>query len=386
MLTDSPEIKTIVKGIKSGEVTLTNALLSTLYTIMVDYVSPQRCRRFLEGVMNTTEGVLFCSECGQPKIRSTLTPVFGFDLICPECMSEYYTTDGNGSIQHRLDYNPNSLPSRIDGLHSYDSRRAEELGVLHTAQEQKQIDRLGYNNLPYLGIELECEARSNCPGDTIARSVRDALSGLVICKHDGSLHNGMEIVSRPATFAAHKDGIWEPFFQENDGPAQYLRAWRTDTAGTHIHISRAAFTPVHMAKFLLFINSSENGTFVEKFAGRSGDRWARRSNKTPGDVFRGSPKYEAVNFSSSAPTMEVRIFRGNISKHGVYRNLEFVQALYEFTKVTSIRQLKYTDFCKWLDSVVARKTFPYLYNWCIFNDYIRGKPVASIIENTTRGI
>jgi len=385
MLQHNPELKPILKGLKAGEFTVTNALLSTIYDVLIEYAPPQRSKKFLESVLGGAI-IQFCSECGLPKLSHTLTRVFGYDNICTNCLSQFYLQDSGGHHRHRLDYDPHSVASRIEGLAQYNTRAELDVPPQCTDMQRARIQRQGYDDLPYLGIELEVEARSNCPGSTIVRSVLTAIPNFVICKGDGSLHNGMEIVSCPATFDVHKSGVWEPFFQENDGPAKYLRAWRTDTAGCHIHISRAAFLPAQLAKYLIFINSSLNGAFIEKFAGRAGDRWAKRSDKKPGDVFVNTRKYEAVNFSTSAPTLEVRIFRGNISKHGVYRNLEFVQALYLFTKDTSLRELKYTHFCEWLNDKVNRKLFPYLYNWCVHNDYIRGKPVTSIIEDTTKGV
>ena len=380
-----PEIKSILKGLKSGEITKTNALLTMLYNILIEHCPPQRCKIFLEYIIGP-DHIRFCSECGYPKLVTTMTQVFGFDNICTECMVQYYIPDENGEYHHRLDYNPGSLPARISNLDEYNARVDVYMLPKSTTREQARVTKQGYDNLPYLGIELECEARTNCPGNIIVNQVLQAIPDFVMCKSDGSLHNGMEIVSRPATYACHKDGTWEPLFQENDGPAKYLRAWRTDTAGCHVHISRAAFTPIQMAKFLIFINSSENGIFIEKFAGREGERWAKRSPKKAMDIVKATKKYEAVNFSTSAPTLEVRIFRGNISRAGVYRNLEFVQALYAFTRVTSMRELSYINWCEWLSDKVNRKLYPYLHNWCVFNDYIRGKPVATIIKDTTKGI
>ena len=116
-------------------------------------------------------------------------------------------------------------------------------------------------------------------------------------KGDGSLSNGFEIVTAPATLNAHKK-YWKPFFDSGDEAINHLKSWNTDTSGIHVHISKSALSQSNIGKILVFINDVKNEDFINHIAGRSSNQWAKKSPKKISDGTRtDTDKYEAVNTS-----------------------------------------------------------------------------------------
>jgi hypothetical protein len=240
-----------------------------------------------------------------------------------------------------------------------------------------------YNPIPYMGVELEVERKVDekdyiqCP-ETITESVLDALGrDFVILKADGSLrdYRPFEIVTVPATLQAHKDN-WAKFMNDNKLKG-YLSSYSNGHCGMHVHISRAAFTGLHLAKFMRFINLPTNGGFITQLAQRKSG-YAKFTNYDNNDklaithhanaMYGGlNSHYDAVN-TANRDTIEVRIFRGNLAKSHFFKNLEFVHALWAYTKDCSMKQLTYTDFIFWLFKDNC-KLYTNLHQWLIAAGY-----------------
>lgn len=250
-----------------------------------------------------------------------------------------------------------------------------------------------FSALTYFGIELEVERKSSTP-ESIIQEVADTLGhDYVILKSDGSLRDGFEIVTAPATLEYHRlKGNWPAFFS---GPAKKLTSWESGRAGMHVHISRDSFTPLHLSKFISFINMAENRADITKIAGRTSSYATFTDNLTIVNKFKNvATKYlgekvatpdtgklvpigarvtvasaihnmglsrGAVNVGKKH-TVEVRIFRGNLNPIGFMKNLEFVAAAHEFTHLATFRTkvsrrdideanaygLEFKNFIEWL--------------------------------------
>ena len=73
-----------------------------------------------------------------------------------------------------------------------------------------------------------------------------------------------------------------------------------------------------------------------------------------------SGKYEALALRSYQ-RMECRIFRSTLAEKGIRRNLEFVAAAVEFSKLASLRMLENSGaFFAWLDEGSQSKRFEHL--------------------------
>lgn len=229
--------------------------------------------------------------------------------------------------------------------------------------KEKKI-RLSTGSLPhalidcplYFGIELEIEFNANSPDILIQAAENDYF----YLKHDGSINTGAEVVSHPATYEWINKNFDETWGRVLNVKKEGMRSYNTETCGIHIHMSKTAFSKLHLYKFLRFFR--ENEDFIEKISQRKKhnlDQWALigyRENIIT-QARRGSTgeRYVAVNMGGLS-TVEIRIFRGNLSEPGFRKNLEFCKALYDFTKVSSCSNLTGTHFKKF----VSKKEFPNL--------------------------
>lgn len=243
-------------------------------------------------------------------------------------------------------------------------------GFLHLEREQDTPTTL------YFGVELEVITREygEKPYRASVKASGLALDKFAILKRDGSLDEyGYEIVTVPATLAYHRTVGWNKFFCEPDEtgviPASRVVSWKRPCCGLHVHMSKAAMTTLQLAKLLVFMHSDENAWFLTKIAGRPvgdgcHDRYYRQSKKGFGvsrdvnnkivPVVNTSTEYYDRNTSCSehssaatistrnqGKTVEIRIFKGNVTKHGVIRALEFCAALVEWCGVASVRATEY---------------------------------------------
>lgn len=219
----------------------------------------------------------------------------------------------------------------------------------------------------WLGAELEVEPREGRP--RYIEATHDAVSDFCVLKRDGSLSSGgFEIVSVPATLGYHKKA-WDRFFTE---AAPMLRSWSTSTCGMHVHVSRAALTDLQLGKMLTFMGDENNIPFLTELAGRGSNTYSRFVNKSVTDAMprkvrdrarHGANRYEALNTATNKPTVEFRLFRGNVSKAGFFRNLEFCDALARFCWDTSPRNLRVNDLFKWIDG--RRHEYPAFTEWLV---------------------
>ena len=329
--------------------------------------------------IRSNEEIENCHDCGSAMFFDDMHSCYQGDFyVCQGCCEDNYCYSDNQDTYIGVDdydeENYDGGQNEESGVYEYCHRVEDDLGMLCMPNEKSTP----MNNLLYYGVELEVEKRNNCPYDIPYHIQDNVMSGFALCKADGSLDGGFEITTAPATFEYHKKH-WERFFKD-DKCMSNLKGWNTDTAGLHIHISRKALRPTDIGKILVFINDETNTPFIKQIAGRTSDQWAKRSKKKIQDCVRSSEKYEAVNMSHTH-TIELRIFKSNISKHGFYRVLEFTDALVHFAKnYTGLLglSLHYKTFLRFMDNEIIKSQYPNLTAWLIRKGYLKGRPSRKI--------
>lgn len=251
----------------------------------------------------------------------------------------------------------------------------------------------------FFGVELEVLPRQKVrPRDAI-KICKEALENYALLKEDGSLDaGGFEIVTVPATLAHHRQVLWNKFFGDNgqtdspvphnkDCPANNVKSWNTDCCGLHVHFSRNALSPMQLGKFLVFMHSNENNEFLTRLAGRKIGAKERdtvyhftspkRLNIQLASDGGDHHECAGISYSTGGATVEVRIFKGNSSRHGVMRALDFCAALIQFCGECSPRNyllrndagkfvgihkgLGSLAFLQWFDQPHVRGAFPDLW-------------------------
>ena len=232
----------------------------------------------------------------------------------------------------------------------------------------------------YFGIEIETEvSRSGYDlmtcSDYAARLEHEY--DLAYLKHDGSLNNGFEIVTHPASHAYYMkedNPLWSTIETLRSQPYA-MKSWDTGTCGLHIHISRAGFSSgAHQHRFLQLVYS--NPEFYSTLAGREASHWAKfddvvRSKREIDDdgyynykswrsykhklerhTNNSSDRYSAVN-TLNRHTLEMRIFRGSINPRTVKAALDLAHASVEYT-----RELRVPDV--WASALMAENFMEYI--------------------------
>jgi hypothetical protein len=316
-----------------------------------------------------------CHDCDEVEYEEDMKTCYEDYLVCQSCIENYtYSEYRDTYISYEdADEEENHREEEDDYIHEWEYDVMQDLSLTSLPDERVEL------NTAYYGVELEVEKRKACPND-IAERVHNLMHRhlpFALLKGDGSLSNGFEIVTAPSTLNAHKK-YWQPFFNSGDEAINNLKSWNTDTTGIHIHISKSALSQGNIGKILVFINDEKNEEFINHIAGRNSNQWAKKSPKKISDGARtDTDKYEAVN-TSHRNSIELRIFRGNLSRIGFFRVLEFVDCLVNFVKNTTPKKLYYTDFIKWCELPQNRSGYPYFYGWLTRKSYCKGKPTRKI--------
>jgi hypothetical protein len=337
-----------------------------------DYRVCDRCSDY-DTTENTSyvSGDTWCSDCVSSHSWScgscdeTLSDEVGSygvqgenEYVCGECRASYYTRC-NGCRE----YYPDSDSCNNCG------EEEEEYTVTQGPLSPDQVCDYGYRPKPIFfgnlrsvmyGVELEVNAEL----DTVHETLRLLDRRHVYAKSDSSIGGGYEIVSHPHTLEEHRK-LWPNFFANlPDG----VTSFKSGNCGMHVHISRSHLTRLQIGKMLVFVNAPQNKDFIEKIAQRSGNRYCKVIEKKLSSALEiDGDRYQAINITNRH-TVEVRIFRGTTRSDRFWKNLEFVDAMVQWTRDVSYRDLSAARFVEYV--VAKQREYKYLHNYLIEIGYI----------------
>jgi len=261
--------------------------------------------------------------------------------LCPECNNEV-PAEGfdEGVCWHCLQnrYKIHSYSTKVPSLLRFKAKNVKPTTL-------------------YLGIELEYEATNK---ETARLKVGKQLAGHAIMKSDGSIRNGFEIVTCPATLDIHMEEFKK--FYDNL-PGELFAASNT---GMHVHVSRKPLNMFTIGKMTEFVNRLDNKTFISYVAGRIDNRYACQDEKRtvtyPLTTGRSHERYNALNLLPE-DTVEFRIFSTPTNWLEFASRLQFCQALTDYCQPAqvgaSLKELTHhLSFINWIQS--HRKNYPEL--------------------------
>lgn len=210
----------------------------------------------------------------------------------------------------------------------------------------------------FTGVEWEIEVTKATKLDSSYRRLEESLPNnlldvmdkynkdrLWFYKTDGSLTNGTECVTQPFTFRYLKENLpVEDIFGELKGQIAPWDCGGHFNPGIHIHMSRKAFEPEHLFRFVKF--HYDNAKFCQHVGGRVSSMGAFDRRKAGcstdealmqqcQDKYASSrDRFVAVNLNYHN-TAELRYFRST-TKPARFRGLiEWAYALYWYTKTVA---------------------------------------------------
>lgn len=195
----------------------------------------------------------------------------------------------------------------------------------------------------FMGLELEVEGDNTRWAEFIGPQWIHSIGA------DGSLHCGFEIRSQPHSIEEWRKvapHVKETLKRLKDAGFQ---SWDTTTCGLHIHTSKNAWSSLQVWKLLTVV--FKNRRWVESAGGRPTNSYCSLTNDKESISSRarrkfGFNKYEAVNLLNDN-TVEFRFFRGTLRFERIARNLEWVHALWTWTKEVSIKSCTPATFELW---------------------------------------
>jgi hypothetical protein len=133
-----------------------------------------------------------------------------------------------------------------------------------------------------------------------------------------------------------------------------------DSAGCHVHMTKDAFTSLHMYKFINFLTENQ-GLLAPILKRKVG--WTSPVNgkmyceplpvtsKQAALTRNGDRKYWWINLKNAA-TIEIRIFQACKTSNELREIVQFLDALYYYTKDASVSLISFTGF---LDTLGAKE-------------------------------
>lgn len=214
----------------------------------------------------------------------------------------------------------------------------------------------------FFGVELEIDEGGELSSN--AEEILDAANpgGVehVYIKHDGSLSEGLEIVTHPASLDYHMNTLPWPAILETARRLDY-RSHQCGSCGLHCHVSREAFGSTEkaqdacIARVLYFVE--KHWEELLKFSRRTPrqlERWAARYGfkDQPMEILDHAKKgyhagrYTCVNLENT-DTVEFRLFRGTLKLNTLLATLQMVDRICDVALCLSddeIKELSWTSF------------------------------------------
>ncbi len=278
------------------------------------------------------EKTVICECCNERVLREDAIE----DRVCRDCYDDhYYRCHNCDDLIYEYDVH-------YIGDYPYCDRCYDDCHHEFIEDYSYKPDPIFYGTgQPHYGIELEIDDGGET--DNNARQIMDIVNypkEHIYCKHDGSLNDGFEIVSHPATLDYHLNNIaWDKIMHKARQLGYYSHTART--CGLHIHINRAALgTSVEeqdntIGRIVFFFEKFWDK--ILRFSRRTeyqANHWASRyggNTENPKETLKsakssGLGRYTAVNLENTF-TVELRIFRGTLRYKTFVATLQFVDKL-----------------------------------------------------------
>ncbi len=338
-----------------------------------------------------------CSHCGCLITDGNYRLINDEEAICPDCADRYCTTcercgtliyddDVYGDDDHCLcEHCYENHYTRCDNcdcvMHVNDSYGHGDDTLCYRCFNELDNFIRDYSYKPepifygkgnrYFGVELEIDLGGR--DDDNAQSILEVGNTSADCiyiKSDGSLNDGMEIVTHPMSLEYHMNYYWEDVMAE----CVHLgyRSHQTTTCGLHIHVNRSClgdFTEhqeATISRILYFVEQHWNELL--KFSRRSEsamNRWAARYG------YESSPKklldkakerygrYSAVNLCNKH-TIEFRMFRGTLKLNTLLATLQMVNHICDVAFTLSDEEMQGLSWSDFVASVTEQELIQYL--------------------------
>lgn len=310
-----------------------------------------------------------CAECGKPMIHRYHT-FYGTE-VCTECISTKYYSCNKCNIMLKAE--DTEVCRNGSRLCPTCSKRNFVLPYHHFYPKIKFYGDSKANTEPYMGFELEVDfgGESSSNVAEIMPIINKAGQNEIFayCSHDGSLNDGFEIITQPATLRYHQSikGIYNDVAQKLK--AMGYSSHDTSTCGFHVHVNRTYFgnkEEIAIERVILIVEKFWNEMCI--FARRPERRMERYSKKRPTSISieeymeRANKSgehewhYYAVNVANS-DTIEFRMFKGTLNVNTIMATLNLVENICKVAKTKPADEINRMKFEDLLTTPLMRKYY-----------------------------
>ena len=195
----------------------------------------------------------------------------------------------------------------------------------------------------YRGVEVEIETDTS---DEVLEVLRNADSSLFRFEEDGSLNNGLEIITAPMSqFYWDEVGFFKLEKLIDDlNQVSNLNALDGGRCGLHIHFNRCEIS--NTAQKFLKRFMVENHDFIGKISGRDTFEYCRKpvyddyDYNCNGDIYNYS-RYLTLNFTLN--TLEFRFWRGTLKTENIKYSVQLTEDLIRFAVFASEHDIEPTE-------------------------------------------
>lgn len=194
----------------------------------------------------------------------------------------------------------------------------------------------------------------------------------IYIESDGSLHDGMEILTHPCTFEYHANQLpWNDIVRRALDLGHFIH--KTSTCGLHIHVNRDAFLDYYdqqeacIGRVLFFMEKHREELL--RFSRRTEEqlnRWAARYGlkSSPKEILDHAKKgyggrYTALNLSNDA-TIEFRIFRGTLKYNTLIAALHLVASICKAAVSMFYEEMSRLSWTGFVQQITAPELITYL--------------------------
>lgn len=279
-----------------------------------------------------------CSYCGERIWRENDAGDEGMPL-CETCYESHYTRCVRcgrlisfSSAYYQEDDDDETFPYCEECFH--------EAGQTIHSYSYKPVPVFYGDGPLYMGVELEVDSGGKDSGN--ARKIlsvfnRNKEYGYI--KSDGSLDDGLELVTHPCTLKAHLQEVpWEETLEKIRSLGYFSH--QASTCGLHVHVNRSFFGNTSAQQderighvLYLFERFWQELLRFSRRTQRQVEHWAVRYGykDTGREILEHAKKsyqgrYTCVNLTNT-DTIEFRIFRGTLKYNTLIATLQFVEKL-----------------------------------------------------------
>ena len=335
-----------------------------LYNSYMEYIEDfLKTNKYLKDNILPRLSLPVCSVCGEKHLR---TFVYDNKNYCRDCFNELFTYCSRCNQMFPRDVGDECTDGGI--LCPRCAKRDFVLPYHHYYPQVKFFGNNKNNTVPFMGVEIEVDegGQSDSSVREVVKIMNKDNNIFMYCSRDGSLENGFEMITQPATIEYHysiKDLYKSTFDRLLE--LEYL-SHDTSTCGLHVHFNRSFYADnesVYINNLLYLVDKFWDD--IVKFSRRNNRRLDRYAKKVPyseaKDYIRCSNKlrnhsdhYYSINISN-LNTIEFRMFKGTLNIDTFFATLQFVYNCILCAKQKTLEEIELMKFEDLITGRVCKK-------------------------------